>query len=230
MVVKHLRRLHYKLKGIIAERNRFEFTKEGAELRKNGNANLGAHLKHPTKQSYHTVSDTKHSSRGKHAPPIRTLESAYRELPAKSIFHSYHREGLYNKVARKLNEKGMPPLPILAMVIFIVLAAVMPLISLAILTIEPTNVDVLIAVYTSDGRILKGTIVILAAPDYSEIKFSALTGPDGLAYFKLLPVNAKFAIYAERGGERINLEERELKVPFAGGKTEIIIERRAANG
>ncbi|MEK6953876.1 MAG: hypothetical protein AABX01_02640 [Candidatus Micrarchaeota archaeon] len=200
--------------------------RKGIEALRRGivdSAREGLHHEAEHKTSHPAIQNPSH-------PPekIRTLETAYRELPEKNVFHPYKKTGFLGRLSRKIERHGYPPLPIIALVGIIVFAAILPLISSAIFFTEPREIDVYVAIYSQKGEILRDVSVILASPDYSKIERSAVTQKDGLAYFKLLPVNAKYAVYAEkRNGERINLEERELKVPFPRGRSEIIIEIRA---
>jgi hypothetical protein len=146
----------------------------------------------------------------------------------KQEFHPFRKKSFYEKISSGLAEKGAPPLPIIALVALLIFGAILPTISVGILTFEPKNVDVYIAIQALDGNPLKDAKIVLAESQSFEEKYSAQTGPDGLAEFNGLPVNYKFVVYAIKDGNRIEVEDREITIPFKGSRKEIIIVKKAA--
>ncbi len=136
---------------------------------------------------------------------------------------------MLQKISRLLGEKGLPPLPLLFLVVIVIIGAILPLTSVSFLYLEPREIDLSIAVQALDGNVLKDATVYLLTPDLSEIKYSEKTGPDGTASFRSLPVNQRFVIVVEKDGRRISIEERELRVPFPKGRKDIVIVKRAVS-
>ncbi|MFH1750570.1 MAG: hypothetical protein ABH863_02735 [Candidatus Micrarchaeota archaeon] len=230
MVRRHLRRLKYRIKGMLLERGSFRFRDDKGKQAKTHAKPAAPTTHHKRELDGKEPVNAKTGNEAAHIPPkIRTLETAYFELQSKGGFHPYRKKGLLARISRTLSNKGWPPLPILVLVALILFASLFPIVSVALLTVEPREVDVLIAVQTLDGFPLKNATIFLM-DERSEIKFSAQTGPDGLAPFSKLPVNGKFNVYAQTDlGRRVDVYDRTLTVPYARGRLEIIIVMKAAN-
>ncbi|MFH0971531.1 MAG: hypothetical protein V1835_03100 [Candidatus Micrarchaeota archaeon] len=146
----------------------------------------------------------------------------------KSVFHSYRKGPFFSRISSKFSQHGLPPLPILILVAVIAIAAILPIISVGILAFESREVGIYLAIQTPEGNVLKNATIFLADAATFDEKYSSKTAADGTAFFESLPVSKKFVVYAERSGKRIEVEERELIVPFRQGRKEIIIVKRTA--
>lgn len=177
--------------------------------------------------SLHSNHDGKINST--HSNNLHSARVSHSEQSTTSDFHPFKKQGFFSKLSYGLQKKGLPPLPILVLVLVVLLSAIMPLITAAFLVVEPNNVDIFIAIQQPDGSVIKGAEVVLANPDNFNRVLASTTQKDGLAFFQNLPVGGKYIIYAELDGKRIEVEERELKVPFARGRKEIIIIERAVS-
>jgi hypothetical protein len=220
MVRKHLSRLHYKLKGLLAKRSGLQL-KEGLPAKKTNHRAMPNQPNGPPKH---------HPSQSIQSGKEKTLLDVYSEIPhKKSDFHSYKNIGIGKRISKKLEKKGLPPLPVLILVLVVILVALLPMISAAIFITEPREVDIFVAIQTLDGNVLKNATIFLASAEDFKVKFSSQTAPDGTAEFNRLPVNEKYVIYAEKNGNRINVDEREFKVPYRAGRPEIVIVKKAVN-
>lgn len=158
------------------------------------------------------------------------LQPILTQHPPKHLdFHPYRKRGAWEKLQLQLQERGMPPLPILLLTAIVLIGAAMSIFSIGIYAFSPKEADVYVAIQALDGNVLKGAMIVLSDSATFERKYSAEVGADGLAYFRLLPVNAKFVVHAEKGGGRIEVDDRELKVPLPQGRKEIIFVKRAVS-
>ncbi len=236
MVRRHLKRLKYEVKGWWMDRNRFEFGENLPSYKKEEREEeKHKEREHALQQviTERTQASHKHTRtiREKKASKPESEKSKYLAPPTfytqKSEFHTYKKGSKFSNISKALQQKGLPPLPIMLLLLIILLSAIFPLYSIGFLFFEPTEVGIFIAIQKLDGNVLKNATVFLT--DTSSSEYSAEIAADGTAYFPKLAVGETYSVHAMQESRRINVEERELKVPFRRGRNEIIIVMRAVN-
>ncbi|MBI5225569.1 hypothetical protein HY989_06900 [Candidatus Micrarchaeota archaeon] len=143
-------------------------------------------------------------------------------------FHPYKKKSIYGRISESFRLHGLPE-PKLLLVLLLVIAGSLLAFSVLLPIISgPTKADLLIAIQDQEGNIIKGATLTLI-PIGNGAQASSNTWLDGTAPFSELKIGAEFKISAEKGGEKIPLEDSYLKVPAVRRGHELVIVLRSAN-